>query len=77
MATHSSILAWKFPWTEEPDGLQTMGLQESDMTEDAHIHMYIHVTKGGGRDNKATALNASASMWNISPTNLTSSLVMS
>ena len=27
MATHSSILAWKIPCTEEPDGLQTMGLQ--------------------------------------------------
>ena len=25
MATHSSILAWKIPWTEEPDGLQSMG----------------------------------------------------
>ena len=27
MATHSSILAWEIPWTEEPDGLQSMGLQ--------------------------------------------------
>ena len=27
MATHSSILAWRTPWTEEPDGLQSMGLQ--------------------------------------------------
>ena len=26
-ATHSSILAWKIPWTEEPGGLQSMGLQ--------------------------------------------------
>ena len=26
MATHSSILAWKIPWTEEPSGLQFMGL---------------------------------------------------
>ena len=25
--THSSILAWEIPWTEEPDGLQSMGLQ--------------------------------------------------
>ena len=25
MATHSSILAWKIPWTEEPDGLESMG----------------------------------------------------
>ena len=33
MATHSSILAWKIPWTEEPGGLQSMGVTESDMTE--------------------------------------------
>ena len=33
MATHFSILAWEIPWTEEPGGLQSMGLQESDMTE--------------------------------------------
>ena len=32
MATLSSILAWERPWTEEPGGLQSMGLQESDMT---------------------------------------------
>ena len=29
MATQSSILAWKIPWTEEPGGLQSMGLQKS------------------------------------------------
>ena len=28
MATHSSILAWKIPWTEEPGGLQSMGSQK-------------------------------------------------
>ena len=32
MATHSSILAWRIPWTEEPDRPQSMGLQELDMT---------------------------------------------
>ena len=26
-ATHSSVLAWRIPWTEEPGGLQSMGLQ--------------------------------------------------
>ena len=31
-ATHSRILAWEIPWTEKPDELQSMGLQESDMT---------------------------------------------
>ena len=33
MATHSSILAWRIPWTEEPGGLQSMAHKESDMTE--------------------------------------------
>ena len=32
MAIHSSILAWKIPWTEESGGLQSMGSQESDMS---------------------------------------------
>ena len=32
MATHSSILAWRIPWTEEPGGLQSMGSQELDTT---------------------------------------------
>ena len=32
MATHSSILAWRIPWTEEPGGLQSMGRKESGMT---------------------------------------------
>ena len=33
MATHSSILAWRIPWTEEPGRLQSMGHKESDTTE--------------------------------------------
>ena len=33
MATLSSTLAWRIPWAEEPGGLQSMGSQESDMTE--------------------------------------------
>ena len=33
MATHSSILAWRIPWTEQPGELQSMGHKESDMTE--------------------------------------------
>ena len=33
MATHSSILAWRIPWTEEPGMLQSMGPKELEMTE--------------------------------------------
>ena len=32
MVTHSSVLAWRIPCTEEPSGLQSMGSQESDTT---------------------------------------------
>ena len=38
MATHASILAWRIPWTEEPDGSQ--GHKESDMTEHTRTHIY-------------------------------------
>jgi len=38
MATHSSILAWRIPWTEEPGGLQSMGSQESDTTWQLNHH---------------------------------------
>ena len=33
MATHSSTLAWKIPWTEKPAGYRPWGHKESDMTE--------------------------------------------
>ena len=38
MAIHSSIFAWRIPWTEEPGRLQSMGLQESDTTERLNHH---------------------------------------
>ena len=37
-ATHSNILAWKIPWTEEPSGLQSMGSQLSNFTFTFHFH---------------------------------------
>ena len=33
MAIHSNILTWRIPWIEEPDGLQSIGVAELDMTE--------------------------------------------
>ena len=41
MATHSSILAWRIPWTEEPGGLQSMGHKESDTPERLHFHFHL------------------------------------
>ena len=40
MASHSSILAWKIPWTEEPGRLHPWTHKESDMTEHAHIWLW-------------------------------------
>ena len=43
MATHSSILAWKIPWTEEPGRLQYMGHKELDMmTERLNNNKYVY-----------------------------------
>ena len=46
MATHSNILAWEITGTEEPGGLQSMGSQESDTTEQPNMDMqsvaFIH-----------------------------------
>ena len=44
MATHSSILAWRIPWTEEPGGLQSMGSQRvgQDRGTNTHTHTHTH-----------------------------------
>ena len=44
MATHSSILAWRIPWTEEPGGLQSMGSQSWTQLNDSHTY-YVVVLK--------------------------------
>ena len=43
MTTHSSILAWRIPWTEEPGGLQSMGSQESAMTKQLSTHTNVSI----------------------------------
>ena len=53
MATHSSILAREIPWTEEPGGLQSMGSQESNMTQQLnHHHWAIYGGFPDGLDDK-------------------------
>ena len=44
MATHSRILAWEIPWTEEPGGPQYMGSQRvrQDRVTNTHTHTHIH-----------------------------------
>ena len=49
MAPHSSVLAWKIPWTEEPGGLQSMGSQRvrhncSDLAAAAAANVYWFLT---------------------------------
>ena len=49
MAPHSSTLAWKIPWTEEPGRLQSMGREESDTTERLHFHFSLScIGEGNG-----------------------------
>jgi len=40
MVTHSSILAWEIPWTEEPGGPQSMGVPKSQTGLSTHAHTY-------------------------------------
>ena len=47
MAPHSSTLAWKIPWTEEPGRPQSMGSLESDTTEPLHFHFSLSCTGEG------------------------------
>ena len=49
MAPHPNTLAWKIPWTEEPGGLQSMGLEESDTTGQLHFHFSLsRIGEGNG-----------------------------
>ena len=45
MASHSSIRAWRISWTEEPGRLQSMGLQELDMTEQLNNNDLVEVSQ--------------------------------
>ena len=57
MATHFSALAWRIPWTEEPGGLQSMGSQESDTTEQLHFHFSLScIGEGNGNPLQCSCL---------------------
>ena len=43
MAIHSITLAWKIPWTEEPDRLQSMGSQSPARLSQLHFHFHMYV----------------------------------
>ena len=57
MAPHSSTLAWKIPWTEEPGKLQSMGSEESDTTEQLHFHFSLSgIGEGNGNPLQCSCL---------------------
>ena len=74
MTTRCSILAWRIPWTEEPGGLQTVGVsEESDTTEQLTLSLSVtkpivefeievlpHISSGGGSLNRKVTLALAA-----------------
>ena len=56
MATHSSILAWKIPWTEEPGGLQFMGSQRDghDWVTEHKAQLHSSHTQQGNAQNPSS-----------------------
>ena len=65
MAPHSSTLAWKIPWTEEPGGLQSMGSRLSSFTFTFHFHAL----------EKEMATHSSVLAWRIPGTGETGGLL--
>ena len=59
MATHSSVLAWEIPWTEEPGGCSPWGLWESDTTERLHFHFHFQALE------KEMATHSSVLAWRV------------
>ncbi|CAI9164226.1 unnamed protein product [Rangifer tarandus platyrhynchus] len=47
MVTHSSILAWRIPWTEEPDRLQSMECKELDITKRLSLSLFHNLQRDG------------------------------
>ena len=57
MAPHSSTLAWRIPWTEEPGGLQSMGLRGVGPTERLHFHFSLSsIGEGNGNPLQCSCL---------------------
>ena len=59
MAPHSSTLAWKIPWMEEPGGLQSMGSQSRTQLSDFTFTFYSHVLE------KEMAIHSSVLAWRV------------
>ena len=69
MATHSSTLAWKIPWTEEPGGLQSVGSQSRTRLNDFTFTFHFHALE------KEMATHSSVLAWRIPGTEEPSGLL--
>ena len=69
MATHSGILDWKIPWTEEPGGLYSSESQELDTTYCLNHHQY-------SRLKNSTRSLAGSSPWGHTESDTTEQLIM-
>ena len=68
MAIHSSTLAWRIPWTEEPGGLQSIGLQRvgHDRSDLAHTHadqVFRNEYLEGNRENSLRISKEGVGKW--------------
>ena len=73
MATHSSILAWRIPWTAEPVGCNPQGLKESDTTERLTVSLTLSLRgyRGGSHPRVPASGGLLASSHSLVPRNLT------
>ena len=53
MATNSSIPNWRIPWTEEPGGLQSMGLQSQTLLKQFSMHAFSSITRQDKAEQRA------------------------
>ena len=65
MATHFSILAWRIPWTEKPNGLQSMGSQRVGHDWVTNPFTFIWLGFHGGSDSKESACNVGDQVWSL------------
>ena len=64
MAAHSSILAWRIPWMEEPGGLQSMGSQSRTWLKRLHFHFRTWEVRKSGLFSSRLLLQLPTGCWN-------------
>ena len=64
MAVHSSILSWRNPWTEEPGGLQSVGLQRV-RHDGAHTHTHTREMSSLAGEGRIVGERSSPGVWSL------------